>query len=98
MKTAPDIQSMVNNIKYYSQKIVESAKQQLDIDFKQGEQSGMNSAPGSTRFECLGAITGACSYINMCCTNIELNLDTADKQDEKLFAKEEEEIGEAETR
>ena len=89
MQTAGDIKSAVNNIKYYTQKITELTKRQFDQDWSKGGETGINSAPGSTRFMALGAITGACNFINVCCANIETNLASAEELEKKLFAEEE---------
>jgi hypothetical protein len=96
MQVAGEIQSATNNIKYYAQKIKDLVKQQFEADCKQGQKSGINTEPGSMRFECLGAITGACNYIDLCCTNIGINLVSAEKLEEKLFAEVQEENDEIE--
>lgn len=91
MQTATEIASNLKNLRYYSQKVAELAKQQFDLDFARGLEIGISTGPGSIRFDCMGAITSACSWIETYCSNIEANLDTAVKQDKVLHTEEEEE-------
>jgi len=90
MQTAQDITSCLKNIRYYSEKIAALSKQQLELDWTQGEQEGKvgkYSMPNSIRFESLACIASACEWLDIYCSNIEANLRTAENQD-KVFAKE----------
>ena len=88
MQTATEIASALNNLKYYSGKIAELAKQQFALDYKRGQELGINTGPGSIRFDCLGAIISACSLIDIYCDNLKSNLEMAIKQDKLLHAEE----------
>lgn len=90
MQTASEIQSNLKNIRYYSEKIAELAKQQMDMDFTRGLEIGINSGLGSIRFDCMGAIQSACKMIEVYCDNITVNLNTAISQDKVLHTEEEE--------
>jgi len=84
METAGEIRSILNNIRFYSKKIEELAKQQFYRDFETGQVTGMNPEPGSMRFNCLGAIGAATKWIETYCDNIEANVKSAEEQDQKL--------------
>ena len=84
MQTAQEIQSNLKNLRYYSDKIIELAKQQMDMDLARGKEIGINSGPGSIRFDCLGTIISACSWITTFCDNIDANMQMAIKQDKVL--------------
>ena len=88
MQTATEITSNLKNLRYYSGKIAELAKKQVDLDFARGQEIGINSGPGSIRFDCLGAIDSACTWIETYCDNIEANLHSAELQDKKLHVEE----------
>ena len=88
MQTANEITSNLNNLRYYSGKIAQLAKQQFDLDYKRGQELGINTGPGSIRFDCLGAIISGCSLIDIYCDNLKANLETAMKQDKLLHAEE----------
>jgi len=90
MQTATEITSNLKNLRYYSQKTAELAKQQFDLDYARGQEIGVNTGPGSIRFDCMGAIISACSQIDIYCDNINANLLTAIKQDKVLHIEEEE--------
>ena len=90
MQVASEITSNLQNLRYYSQKIAELAKQQFQADCNRGQEIGINTGPGSIRFDCLGAIISACSLIDIYADNIASNLRSAESQDKKLYAKEEE--------
>ena len=94
MQTASEITSNLNNLRYYSGKIAEFAKQQFDSDYKRGQELGINTGPGSIRFDCLGAIKSACGWIDTYCENIAKNLESAIKQDKLLHTEEVEEAQE----
>ena len=84
METASEIRSALNNIRFYSKKIEELAKQQFNRDFEIGQVTGMNPEPGTIRFDCLGAISTATNWIETYCENIEANVKGAESQDQKL--------------
>jgi len=89
MQTATEITSSLKNLRYYSDKIAELAKKQFDIDLARGQEIGINSGPGSIRFDCMGAIMSACTWISTYCDNINANLQAAIKQDKVLHIEEE---------
>lgn len=89
MQTAQEITSNLKNLRYYSDKIAELAKRQFDLDFARAQEIGINSGPGSIRFDCMGAITSACKWIGIYCDNIDANLQSAIKQDKTLHIEEE---------
>jgi len=86
MQVASEIKSAVDNIKYYSQKISELVKQQIELDVRIGN---INTQVGSVRFDCLGAIDSGASWIDTYCYNIEAKLKVAVEQDKKLHIPEE---------
>ena len=90
MQTASEITSNLNNLRYYSEKIASSAKTQFDLDYKRGQELGINTGPGSIRFDCLGTIIATCSLIDIYADNIKANLETAIKQDKLLHTEIEE--------
>ena len=89
MQTATEITSNLRNLRYYSDKIAELAKKQFELDYARGQEIGINSNPGSIRYDCLGCITSACIWIGTYCDNIEANLQSAVKQDKILHTEEE---------
>jgi len=89
MQTATEITSNLKNLCYYSDKIAELAKQQFRIDYTRGQELGINAGPGSIRFDCMGEIMSACTWISTYCDNIEANLQSAIKQDKVLHIEEE---------
>jgi len=89
MQTAPEIQSNLKNLRYYSDKIAQLARQQLESDYARGQELGINSGPGSIRFDCMAVIGSACSLIDIYCDNIQANLESAVKQDKVLHTEEE---------
>lgn len=90
MQVASEIESAVKNIRYYSQVIKDLSKKQFDMDCEQGQRLGINTNPGTVRFDSLGAIGAACEWIDSYCGNIENNLGSAVKQDKLLHSPEEE--------
>jgi len=84
METGNEIRSAVKNIRYYSEKIQELSKQQFDKDCEMSELTGINTEPGSIRFDCLGTIAAATNWIGTYCDNIEANVKQAEGQDQKL--------------
>ena len=89
MQTAQEITSNLKNLHYYSDKIAELAKKQFDLDFARGQDIGINSEPGSIRYNCLGIIVEVCALIDCYCDNINANLQSAIKQDKVLHIEEE---------
>jgi len=89
MQKAQEITSNLKNLRYYSDKIAELAKQQFELDFARGQEIGINSGPGSIRFDCMLALTSACKCISVYCDNIDANLQSAIKQDKVLHIEEE---------
>lgn len=88
MQTAQEITSNLNNLKYYSEKIASLVKTQFEEDYKRGQELGINTGPGSIRFDCMGAIKAACSLIDCYAENIAKNLETAIQQDKLLYSEE----------
>lgn len=84
METASEIRSILNNIRFYSKKLEELAKQQFNKDCEIGQVVGINPEPGGVRFNCLGAIGAATKWIETYCDNIEVNVKSAEEQDQKL--------------
>ena len=91
MQTATEITSNVKNLRYYSSKIAELARQQFQLDYDRGAEIGININPGSIRYDCLGRIIEVCVLIDTYCDNIKSNLDMAIKQDKVLHIEEKEE-------
>ena len=89
MQTATEIASNLKNLRYYSDKIAELAKQQFQLDYTRGQELGINAGPGSVRFDCMGAVINVCSLIDIYCDNIDANLQSAIKQDKVLHTEEE---------
>lgn len=89
MQTATEITSNLKNLRYYSDKIAELAKQQFQLDYIRGQELGINAGPGSIRFDCLGCIIGSCNWLDVYCDNIAKNLERASKQDKLLYTAEE---------
>lgn len=85
MLTSSEIQSAVANIKYYASRIKELAKQQYEEDFTRGQEQGINTIPGSIRFDGLGAIITGSEWLDIYCQNISLNLEVCEEQDKLLF-------------
>lgn len=81
MQTANEIRSAVDNIRYYSQRINELVRQQIELDVRLKD---INAQVGSIRFDCLGAIDSGVALINVYCHGIEANLKVAVEQDRKL--------------
>lgn len=84
METANEIRGAINNIRYYASQVYELSRKQFNRDFEIGQVTGMNSEPGSTRFDCLGTIGAATNWINTYCDNIESNVKYAEEFDQKL--------------
>ena len=88
MQTASEIRAAVKNISYYSGRIIELNKQQFDADVELGNKVGVNEIAAATRFDCLGAIGQACTWVGVYCDNILANLETAEAQDKILHKSE----------
>jgi len=89
MQTATEITSNLQNLRYYSDKIALLAKEQFQIDYTRGQELGINAGPGSIRYDCMGAIMSACTWISTYCDNINANLQSAIEQDKVLHTEEE---------
>jgi len=89
MQMAQEITSNLKNLRYYSDKITELAKKQFELDYARGQEIGINSGPGSIRYDCLACIMTACTLTGTYCDNIEANLQSAISQDKVLHIEEE---------
>jgi len=89
MQTSTEIESALKNLRYYTEKISSLAHSQFGPDYQRGQELGINAGPGSIRFDCMGAIISACSQIDIYCDNINVNLQSAIKQDKVLHTEEE---------
>ena len=83
MQKANEIKNALENIKYYSQRVKELAKEQFKLDMTIPE---MNIEVGSLRFRCLETIVASCGGLEVYCIGIETNLKTAEAQDKKLIS------------
>jgi len=90
VQTASEIESAINNIRYYTGKIEELSRQQFNMDCERAAQLGINTDPGALRFDCLGAIKANCDWIETYCDGIVNNLKIAAEQDKILHVEEEE--------
>ena len=94
MEVTAEIIGHLKNIRYYSDKIASLAALQYNNDYARGQKAGINTGPGTTRFEALACIITATDYQKVYCDNIESNVKTAEEQDKLLWGedyKEEEE-------
>lgn len=82
MQTAEDMRNALKNIRYYSEKIRELLRKQLDLDF---QNKAVNVDVGTVRFDCLGIIGGSTYWLDIYCDNIESNLKSAEAQDKELI-------------
>lgn len=89
MQTATEIFSALKNLHYYSEQISNLARKQFELDCQRGQEIGINTGPGSIRFDSLGAIGNACGWINCYTDNITQNLHSAISQDKLLHTEEE---------
>jgi len=80
-----EIESFIKNINYYSQQIANTCTEQFTEDAKLQD---INAQAGSIRFDSLGAIVSACTYIDCYCLNILANIQTAMEQGKILFTEE----------
>jgi len=90
MQTAQEIVSNLKNLHYYSDKIAELAKTQFELDYQRGQEVGINTGPGSIRFDCMEEIIAGCARISSNCEYVNTILQTAIKQDKVLHIEEEE--------
>ena len=88
MQTAMEIASNLKNLRYYSGKIAELAKQQFQLDHNRAQEIGINPDPGSIRFVNLELIRTACTAIEVYCDHISANLESAVSQDKVLHIEE----------
>lgn len=86
MEASDTIKNAVSNIRYYAGKIGEAAKNQFNLDYDNGEVKGINTGPGSIRYDCLAAIMTTSALLDVYCDNIESNLKSAESQDKLLFS------------
>lgn len=87
MKITKEIQSNLNNIRYYTGKINDLARKQLNEDAGLDE---VNVNVATKRFNALGCVGVDCEWLNIYCDNIEANLKTAESVDKELGIVEEE--------
>ena len=88
MESASEIQSNLNNLKYYAEKIASLVKTQFEKDYKRGQELGVNAGPGSIRFDSLGEMISDCSRIDIICDDIARHQHNAESQDKLLHAEE----------
>lgn len=91
MKITKEIQSNLNNIRYYTGKINDLAKKQLAEDVALGE---VNVNVATDRFNALGCVGTACEWVSIYCDNIQSNLKVAEAVDKELGIVEEEDLEE----
>ena len=89
METAKEIRSSLQNIQYYSNRIKELTKLQMEKDVNTGHLLGIDTGAGTIRFDSIGTIQAAGEWIEVYCENIENNLKSAEAQDKKLLPKNE---------
>ena len=90
MQTAIEITSNLKNLRYYSDKIAELAKSQFQLDYQRGQEIGVNTSPGSIRFDCMEEIIAGCARISSNCEYVNTVLQNAISQDKVLHIEEEE--------
>lgn len=91
METTNEIKGAVKNIQYYVSRVKELSRQQLNKDVEKGHLTGINTGPGSIRFDSLGCIDSAAELIEVYCENILNNVVTAENQDKELWVDNKEE-------
>ena len=91
MQKANEIRNALENIKYYSKRVKELAKEQFELDMKLPKQ---NAEVGSLRFRNLEGIMASCGGLEMYCTGIENAIGNIVKLGKELQSEEQEEIGE----
>lgn len=85
MKTASEIRSALDNIKYYSQRIKELAREQFNFDL---EHFGMSNKSHDSRLNSLASIGSTTGWIDLYCDSIEADIKVAESHDKKLAPKE----------
>lgn len=86
----------IKNIRYYSERLKELARIQIDKDIQIGHIKGLEIDPSEKRFNALGIMETNSDWIDIYCNNIEANIKHAEEQDEKFISKEEQEQPEPE--
>lgn len=76
MEMTDDILNCVRNIRYEADRIQKYCQEQVESDLKKYEMSEPN---GSSRLTVIGIISGCVPQIENWLTNIEINLENADK-------------------
>lgn len=76
METAEELQSTIKNIRYYASKINEITKEQFEKDLKTKDVSVVDAPK---RLDLLAAMNAAAATIDLCCTQLESNLEAAQK-------------------
>jgi hypothetical protein len=76
MEMTDDILNCVRNIRYETDRIQKYCQEQVESDLKKYEMSEPN---GSSRLTVIGIISGCVPQIENWLTNIEINLENADK-------------------
>lgn len=76
METAEELQSTIKNIRYYASKINELTKEQFEKDLKTKDVSVVDAPK---RLDLLAAMNAAAATIDLCCTQLESNLEAAKK-------------------
>ena len=76
METAEELSSTIKNIRYYANKINELTKEQFDKDLKTKDISVVDAPK---RLDLLSAMNGAAATIELCCVQLESNLEAAQK-------------------
>jgi len=76
MEMTDDILNCVRNIRYETDRIQKYCQEQVESDLKKYEMSEPN---GSSRLTVIGIISGCVPHIENWLTNIEINLENADK-------------------
>lgn len=88
MLISKEIQSAVTNLNYYAAEIQRLVKKQLDTDIDLGNKTGINVGIATPRFNSLGAMHAAASWIGAYNDNILAHLKHAEKYDKELFTEE----------
>jgi hypothetical protein len=76
METAEELSSTIKNIRYYANKINELTKEQFEKDLKTKDISVVDAPK---RLDLLSAMNGAAATIELCCVQLESNLEAAQK-------------------
>jgi hypothetical protein len=76
METAEELSSTIKNIRYYANKINELTKEQFEKDLKTKDVSVIDAPK---RLDLLSAMNAAAATIDLCCVQLESNLEAAQK-------------------